>query len=67
MKNIKEGHDIKASMGDMFVNYAEDFKKTKTTQAKKKIANSKCRQKEITSSHNIHLSIHFNGRSPQAF
>jgi hypothetical protein len=36
MHNIKEGHDVKASVGDTFVNYAEAFKKTKTTQAKKK-------------------------------
>jgi hypothetical protein len=35
MHNIKERHDLKASMGDTFVNYAEAFKKTKTTQAKK--------------------------------
>jgi hypothetical protein len=34
MHNIKEGHDVKASVGDMFVNYAEDFKKTKTTKTK---------------------------------
>jgi hypothetical protein len=36
MHNIKEGHDLKVSVGDTFVNYAEAFKKTKTTQAKKK-------------------------------
>jgi hypothetical protein len=35
MYNIKEGHDIKPSVGDMFVNYAEAFKKTKTPEAKK--------------------------------
>jgi hypothetical protein len=35
MHNIKEGHDVKPSVGDMFVNYAEDFKKTKTAEAKK--------------------------------
>jgi hypothetical protein len=35
MHNIKEGHDVKASVGDTFVNYAEAFKKTKTAQAKK--------------------------------
>jgi hypothetical protein len=35
MNNIKEGHDVKASVGDTFVNYAEAFKKTKTAQAKK--------------------------------
>jgi hypothetical protein len=35
MHNIKEGNDVKASMGDMFVNYAEAFKKTITAQAKK--------------------------------
>ena len=49
MHNIKEGHDVKASLGDTFVNYAEYFKKTKTAQAKKLnkkyFANSKCRQK----------------------
>ena len=28
MHNIKEGHDVKAFMGDMFMNYAEDFNKT---------------------------------------
>jgi hypothetical protein len=37
MNNIKEGHDVKASVGDTFVNFFEDFKKTKTTQAKNKI------------------------------
>jgi hypothetical protein len=36
MHNIKEGHDIKPSVGDTFVNYAEAFKKTKTAEAKKK-------------------------------
>jgi hypothetical protein len=36
MHNIKEGHDVKASVGNMFVNYAEDFKKTKTTKTKQK-------------------------------
>jgi hypothetical protein len=36
MHNIKEGHDVKPSVGDTFVNYAEAFKKTKTTKAKKK-------------------------------
>jgi hypothetical protein len=47
MHNIKEGHDVKPFVGDTFVNYVEAFKKTKTTEAKKKkkIANSKCRQK----------------------
>jgi hypothetical protein len=39
MHNIKEGHDVKASVGDTFVNYAEAFKKTKTAQAKKKKKN----------------------------
>jgi hypothetical protein len=33
MHNIKEEHDVKASMGDTFMNYAEAFKKTKTAQA----------------------------------
>ena len=41
MHNIKEGHDLKASLGDTFVNYAEAFKKTKTAQAKKNIKNRK--------------------------
>jgi hypothetical protein len=36
MHNIKEGHDLKPSVGDTFVNYAEAFKKTNTTEAKKK-------------------------------
>jgi hypothetical protein len=36
MHNIKEGHDVKPSMGDTFVNYVEAFKKTKTAEAKKK-------------------------------
>jgi hypothetical protein len=36
MQNIKEGHDVKPSVGDTFVNYAEAFKKTKTAEAKKK-------------------------------
>jgi predicted secreted acid phosphatase len=35
MHNIKEGHDMKASVGDTFVNYDEDFKKTKTAGKKK--------------------------------
>jgi hypothetical protein len=26
MHNIKEGHDVKPSVGDMFVNYDEAFK-----------------------------------------
>ena len=37
MHNIKEGHDVKASVGHTFVNFAEAFKKTKTAQAKNKI------------------------------
>jgi hypothetical protein len=37
MHNIKEGHGIKAFVGDMFMNFAEAFKKTKTAQAKNKI------------------------------
>ena len=36
MHNIKEGHDMKASVGDTFVNYAEAFKKTKTAETKQK-------------------------------
>ena len=35
MHNIKEGNDVKVSMGDTFVNYAKAFKKTKTAEAKK--------------------------------
>ena len=35
MHNIKEGHDMKAFVDHTFVNYAEDFKKTKIAQAKK--------------------------------
>jgi hypothetical protein len=34
---IKEGHDGNASVGDMFVNFVEAFKKTKTAQTKNKI------------------------------
>ena len=34
MHNIKEGRDVKASIGDTFMNYTEAFKKTKTAQAK---------------------------------
>ena len=29
MHNIKEGHDVKASVGHAFVDYVEAFKKTK--------------------------------------
>jgi hypothetical protein len=29
MHNIKEGHDVKASVGDTFADYAEAFKNTK--------------------------------------
>jgi hypothetical protein len=36
MHNIKEGHDVKASVGHTFVNYVEAFKKTKIAKAKKK-------------------------------
>jgi hypothetical protein len=50
MNNIKKGYDFKAYVGDMFVNYAKAFKKTKIAQAKETkqkiiFANSKCRQK----------------------
>jgi hypothetical protein len=50
MHNIKDGHDAKPSVGDTFVNYTEDFKKTKTAEAKKFFfffffANSKCWKK----------------------
>jgi hypothetical protein len=37
MHNIKEGHDVKASVGDTFVKFSEDFKKTKIAEAKNKI------------------------------
>jgi hypothetical protein len=52
MHNIKEGHDVKASVGDTFVDYAEAFKKTKRPQTGKKrkkniFANSKLRQKKL--------------------
>jgi hypothetical protein len=36
MHNIKEGHDVNASVGDTFVNYAKAFKKTKTAETNKK-------------------------------
>jgi hypothetical protein len=36
MHNIKEGHDMKASVGHTFMNYVESFKKTKIAQEKKK-------------------------------
>ena len=29
MHNIKEGHDVKAFVGDTFIHYVEAFKKTK--------------------------------------
>ena len=54
MHNIKEEHDIKASVGDTFVDYGEAFKKTR--RAKKIIilfyfilffSNSKCRKKKL--------------------
>jgi hypothetical protein len=45
MHNIKEGHDVKASVGDMFVDYAEAFKKTK--RGFFFLANSKYRQKKF--------------------
>ena len=35
MHNIKEGHDMKAFVGNTFVDYVEAFKKTKIAQAKK--------------------------------
>jgi hypothetical protein len=35
MHNIKEGHDVKAFVGDMLVHYAEAFKKTKRPQKNK--------------------------------
>ena len=34
MHNIKKGHDVKASVGDMFVDFAEAFKKTKRGKKK---------------------------------
>jgi hypothetical protein len=36
MRNIKEVHDVKPSMGDTFMNYVEAFKKTKDAKEKKK-------------------------------
>jgi hypothetical protein len=36
MHNIKERHDVKASLGDTLVHYAEAFKKTKRSQKQKK-------------------------------
>jgi hypothetical protein len=35
MHNIKEGHAVKASVDDTFVNYAEALKKTKNAEANK--------------------------------
>jgi hypothetical protein len=71
MHNIKEGHDVKASVGDTFVDYAEAFKKTKRAQTGKKEKKYFCKfkmeAKEITRSNNIRLSIHFNGRCPRPF
>jgi hypothetical protein len=69
MHNIKEGHDVKASVGDTFVDYAEAFKKTKRGFFFFFFffCKLKMQAKEITRSHNIRLSIHFNGRCPQAF
>ena len=49
MHNIKEGHDVKASVGDTFVDCVEAFKKTKTAKRKEKkekknvFLTSKCR------------------------
>jgi superfamily II DNA/RNA helicase len=46
------------------------LRKLKERKKKKKkiiFANSKMQAKEITRSHNIRLSIHFNGRCPRAF
>jgi hypothetical protein len=36
MHNIKEGHGVKAFVGNTFMNYAESFKKTKIAETKKK-------------------------------
>ena len=41
MHNIKEGHEVKPSVGDTFVNYAEAFKRTKNAEAKNKNKNRK--------------------------
>ena len=46
MHNIKEGHDVKASVGDTFVDYVEAFKKTKRANFFF-FSNSKCRQKKL--------------------
>jgi hypothetical protein len=69
MHNIKEGHDVKASMGGTFVDYDEAFKKTKRANFYFILffIKFKMQVKEITRSHNIHMSIHFNGRCPRDF
>jgi hypothetical protein len=68
MHNIKEGHDVKASVGDTFMDYAKAFKKTKRANFFILFfCKFKMQAKEITKSHNIRMSIHFNGRCPQAF
>jgi hypothetical protein len=36
MHNIKEGHGVKAFVGDTFVNYAKSFRKTKIAETKTK-------------------------------
>jgi hypothetical protein len=45
MHNIKEGHHVKASVSDTFVNYVEAFKKTKTAKEKKKLHKFKMQAK----------------------
>jgi hypothetical protein len=68
MQNIKEGHDVNASVGHTFLDYVEAFKKTKTANFFFFLfCKFKMQTKEITISHNIHLSIHFNGKCPRAF
>jgi hypothetical protein len=72
MHNIKVGHDVKASVSDMFINYAEAFKKTKIAEAKNKnkklfVQIQNAGKNKLSVSHNIRLCIHFNGICPQAF
>jgi len=48
MHNIKEGHDIKVSVADTFVNYAKALNKTKTAQGKKNKKNHKFKMQAKT-------------------
>jgi hypothetical protein len=49
MHNIKEGHDVKAFVGDMFMQYAKVFKKTKRDNLFFIFffANSKCKKDKL--------------------